>query len=132
MRFGKRTKDIPHLEITSLIDIIFILLIFFMISSTFIKPAVRLKLPVSATRDEAPEQEQIILTLSADDQLYLDGEMIHIADFQPLLRERYLSNTNVVVLFYGDKDLDFEKFLLVVDILKSTGIKGIAIGHDQE
>lgn len=132
IKFGKQKKEIPHIEITSLIDIIFILLIFFMVSSTFLKPATRLRLPVAATREKVKEQNKIIVTLSADGDLYVERKLVSINEFQPLIREQVEKSSNVIVLFYGDEDISFKKFLLVMDVLKKSGIKGIAIGHEME
>lgn len=131
MKFHKERQS-PRFELTSLIDIIFILLIFFMISSTFIKPATRLKLPVSATEDEIPKQDQVVVTLSAEDRLYVDTAEIGIDNFQPLIRERVEQSTNLTVLFYGDEEISYKKFLLIMDVLKSSGVKDIAIGHQAE
>lgn len=131
--FRKRKKETAHVEMTSLIDVIFILLIFFMISSTFLKPATRIRLPVSATKEEIPQDEdKIIVTLTADDLLFVEKKQVSLDEFQPALRERLEENSNVVVLFYGDEEIEYKKFLFVMDIIKSIGIKGVAIGHESE
>lgn len=133
MKFTKKERPSPQIQITSLIDIIFILLIFFMISSTFIRPATHVRLPVSATREEAPDQNMITITLTEDDSLYLEKDKVSFENFQTELLDRISTNSNeVVALFYGDSGISFEKFMVVMDILKSSGIRGIAISHKEE
>ena len=129
MRFGSVKKEKPHMEITSLIDIIFILLVFFMISSSFIKPVVRLKLPVSATMEKPPKKNKIILTFTKNNELYFNRQKIRLDELQTLTEKELQKETNTVAIFYGDERMAFKKFLLIVDILKNSGVKGIAIGH---
>ena len=128
MKFRKEKKERPHIEITSLIDIIFILLIFFMISSTFLKPVIKIKLPVSAIKEKV-KKKKIPIFLTKDDRLFFNKKEINIKSLQYFVEKELDKNPDAVVLFNCDEDVVFKKVILVMDILKNSGVKNVAITH---
>ncbi len=128
MKFRKEKKERPHIEITSLIDIIFILLIFFMISSTFLKPVIKIKLPVSAIKEKV-KKKKIPIFLTKDDRLFFNKKEINIKSLQYFVEKELDKNPDAVVLFNCDEDVVFKKVVLVMDILKNSGVKDVAISH---
>ncbi len=133
MKFRKEKKERPHIEITSLIDIIFILLIFFMISSTFLKPVVKIKLPVSAVKEKV-KKKKIPIFLTNDDRLFFNKKEINIKSLQYFVEKELDKNSDsdAVVLLNCDEDVVFKKVILVMDILKNSGVKNVAISHKPE
>jgi len=131
MKFRKEKKERPHIEITSLIDIIFILLIFFMISSTFLKPVIKIKLPVSAVKEKV-KKKKIPIFLTRDDRLFFNKKEINIKSLQYFVEKELDKNPDAVVLFNCDEDVVFKKVILVMDILKNSGVKNVAISHKPE
>lgn len=128
MKFRKEKRERPHIEIISLIDIIFILLIFFMISSTFLKPVIKIKLPVSAVREKV-KKEKIPIFLSKDNRLFFNKKEINIKSLQYFIEKELDKNPDIVVLFNCDEEVAFKKVVLVMDILKNSGVKNVAISH---
>ncbi len=131
MKFRKEKKERPHIEITSLIDIILILLIFFMISSTFLKPVIKIKLPVSAVKEKV-KKKKIPIFLTRDDRLFFNKKEINIKSLQYFVEKELDKNPDAVVLFNCDEDVVFKKVILVMDILKNSGVKNVAISHKPE
>ena len=73
MKINRQRKPQMRMEMTPLIDCIFQLLIFFMLSSTFLTPSIRLSLPTAAAAGP-PRGQQIIITLDADGQVFLNKQ----------------------------------------------------------
>src|ERR1700692_1473965 len=89
MKFAVRKRRAPSIIIVSLVDILTILLIFFVVSTTFKKdqPEVQINLPESKTATTAPaELEHAILTVSEKDEIKLDGQPVAITDLETAVR----------------------------------------------
>ena len=128
MKFRKKIKEIPHIELTSLIDIIFILLIFILLSSTFLKPVLKIKLPV-ASIEEKEKRKKILVLLSNDDRLFVNKKEINIDNLQYFIEKELDEHSNAVALLNCDEDVVYQKFVTVIDILKNSGVKNVAISH---
>ncbi|MGL4388468.1 MAG: ExbD/TolR family protein [Brevinema sp.] len=126
--FKKPHSSQNELNITSLIDIIFILLIFFMVSSSFTRPSISVKLPVAATKDESPKKK-VNIYISADLGLFIDKEELSLVMIQERLAQQILEKPDLVVMLFCDKSVRFEQLVKVIDALKLTGVKNVAISR---
>jgi biopolymer transport protein ExbD len=127
MKFAVRKRRAPSIIIVSLVDILTILLIFFVVSTTFKKdqPEVQINLPESKTATTAPaELEHAILTVSENDEIKLDGQAIDIAELENAVRN--LSETRRTSLaLQADKKASFGIIVKVMDALKLAGVKNL-------
>ena len=127
MKFAVRKRRAPSIIIVSLVDILTILLIFFVVSTTFKKdqPEVQINLPESKTATTAPaELEHAILTVSENDEIKLDGQTIDIAQLENAVRN--LSETRRTSLaLQADKKASFGIIVKVMDALKLAGVKNL-------
>src|SRR6202011_6124672 len=90
MKFAVKKRRAPSIIIVSLVDILTILLIFFVVSTTFKKdqPEVQINLPDSKTAVTAPaEMEHAILTVDENDEIKLDGKPVAVDDLQNAVRD---------------------------------------------
>jgi biopolymer transport protein ExbD len=127
--FGPGTPRRTEINITSLIDVIFMLVIFFMIGSTFEKPALAVSLP-TASSGEAVRRQMLTVSLDAGGLLYLEGEGIE----EEILKERltaYCRETpDLRVALDCDGRLAFQRVTEIVDILSIAGVRNVAIRHE--
>ena len=132
IQFRKKQKIVPHIELTSLIDIIFILLVFFMVSSTFLKPVMKIRLPVSATKEKMPEQKTVQISLMENGDIYLNDKRTVLPNLQYLVEEEYQNEIEeIAVLFYCESSVTYESIFSVMDILKKAGVRNIALAHEE-
>jgi biopolymer transport protein ExbD len=127
MKFAVRKRRAPSIIIVSLVDILTILLIFFVVSTTFKtdQPEVQINLPESKTATTAPaELEHAILTVSENDEIKLDGQTISVDDLEGAVRK--LSETRRTSLaLQADKKASFGIIVKVMDALKLAGVKNL-------
>jgi biopolymer transport protein ExbD len=127
VKFAVRKRRAPSIIIVSLVDILTILLIFFVVSTTFKKdqPEVQINLPESKTATTAPaELEHAILTVSENDEIKLDGQTVDIAQLENAVRN--LSETRRTSLaLQADKKASFGIIVKVMDALKLAGVKNL-------
>lgn len=118
------------LNITSLIDVIFILLIFFMISTNFKKNSLPLTLPQSENTEK--ENANLCVLSVTDDELQLDGENLSLDELEAKLSALYKQNNDIALSFECDKNVAFEKVVKVLTKIQNAGITKIGIAHDAE
>jgi biopolymer transport protein ExbD len=127
MKFAVRKRRAPSIIIVSLVDILTILLIFFVVSTTFRKdqPEVQINLPESKTATSAPaELEHALLTVSENDEIKLDGKTIAVEDLESAVRN--LPDTRRTSLaLQADKKASFGTIVKVMDALKLAGVKNL-------
>ena len=127
MKFAVRKRRAPSIIIVSLVDILTILLIFFVVSTTFKKdqPEVQINLPESKTATNASgELDHAILTVSDTDEIKLDGQTVAVDDLERAVRN--LSDTKRSSLaLQADKKASFGIIVKVMDALKLAGVKNL-------
>jgi biopolymer transport protein ExbD len=127
MKFAVRKKRAPSIIIVSLVDVLTILLIFFVVSTTFKKdqPEVQINLPDSKHAVAAPaELEHSIVTVDQNDAITLDGHPVAADALEQAVRS--LSDTKRTSLaLQADRKASFGIIIKVMDALKSAGVKNL-------
>ncbi len=127
MKFAVRKRRAPTIIIVSLVDILTILLIFFVVSTTFKKdqPEVQINLPESKTATNAPaETEHAIVTVNQSDEIMLDNKTIAIDQLEAAVRDLPDKRRATLVL-QADKKASFGVIIKVMDALKLAGVRNL-------
>jgi len=126
MKFKKRVRleiGLKQIDIAPLIDCIFILLIFFMLTSSFIVvPGINVKLPKALTSDEVNSQS-LTIVISSEDIIYLDEKPQTLKEVESFLRKDNYS----AIFIKSDRDASLGAVVGVWDICKRLGIEHIGI-----
>lgn len=117
-----------RMELSPLIDCIFQLLIFFMLSSTFLTPAIQLTLP-SATAGTSQNDLEIIITLNKDGDIYLNNAQTSLISLQAELQQMLTETEHKSVTIRGDQDMPYSAFLDALDIAKRSGAVHVNVAH---
>ena len=112
-----------------MIDCVFQLLIFFMLSSSLVAPQIRISLPRADTKDEGNTPE-IVLTADAEGHFLLNQEPIRFDELQARLKPLLSRARSKVVTFRGGKKLDYEIFVKSVDAARAAGAVHLNVAHD--
>ena len=127
MKVAVRKRRPPALLFVSLVDILTILLIFFVVSTTFKKdqPEVNINLPESKTGSAKPaELEHAIVSVDASDGLKLDGETIAVDQLREAVMNLPADRKGSIVL-KADQKASFGIIIKVMDALKLAGVKNL-------
>jgi len=129
MRFRKMKEEEPRISIAPLIDILFLLLIFFMVTSHFdIASGVRINLPKVTKRIVNDDEEnRITLIVDKSAQIYLDGKKID-QEVLPGLLQKYVKERGLLdLVLQADKDVSHGNVVEIMDLAKSAGVNSIII-----
>jgi biopolymer transport protein ExbD len=126
--FRQESKKSALIELTPLIDVIFILLLFFMLTATFADPAVTLDLP-RGQNTRTPDDRDLVVSLMADGRLFLDDEAVSRDELEVLLVSEIRNGVNPSVVLRGERDVLYEELFSLLDFLKSVGVEEVSLSH---
>ena len=126
--FLSRHDDELVVNITSLIDVIFILLIFFMVSTQFKRSSLPLDLPRS--EDSTQEQNTAKVLAVTVNVLELDGKPVTLDTLQDTLAGLYAQNPELALSLECERTVDFERIVQILTKIQAVGISRIGIVHD--
>ena len=127
MRYRAQKDSIQDINISPLIDMVFILLIFFMVSTTFIKD---MKLDLdrpAATSSVTASTKAIRLYIDSSGDTYLDGEPVRVWVIQSRLRDMLKSQTGKSVLVVTDDGVPAGRLVEVVDQARLAGAHDVGV-----
>jgi biopolymer transport protein ExbD len=127
MRFKRRLSPQANVNLIPMIDVVFQLVVFFMVSTTFIiTPGISLVLPDSST-SEPVLMSRLVITVISRDEVYLNKERYTLAGLDEslaALSEDERGQIKTVVL-EGDRGVSYSLMVEVLDTLRRNGFKGI-------
>ena len=127
MRFKRGLKVEANLNLVPMIDIVFQLVVFFMVSTTFVvTPGISLVLPTSTTA-EPVIMSKLVVTVVSDEDIYLNRERHDLASLDGRLAEMTEAERVDIrtVVLEGDSDVSYRLTIAVLDVLRRNGFRGI-------
>jgi biopolymer transport protein ExbD len=120
----------PALNLTSMIDVVFLLLIFFMVSTTFLDPErqVELDLPEAAEAGAtAQELEEIVVNVLQDGSISVGGAVVDEEGLRTALRQAAATDPQVQVTIRGDRRTHHENIVKVMNACGAAGLGNLAV-----
>ncbi len=127
MQFRKKREEI-QLSITPLVDIVFLLLIFFLLASSFKNPSIKLSLP-EAKNKGFQDIQKIIISVDASNKIFVNNQEVRLINLSNYLKKLMREQNVYSVIFRGDKSISFDTFVKVMDEAKRAGARYIHISH---
>ena len=132
MGFRRKIPDPPKVDLTPMIDVVFLLLIFFMISTTFIEqPGLSLDLPESGAETLSQQNEDLRVYLTVAGDIYLNQNKVSKQSIQQTLARYDQSiQQKAAFIIMADKDVPHGMVVEIMDIARSIGFRNLAIATD--
>lgn len=128
-----RNESQPKLMIIPMIDIIFFLLVFFMMSTLYMveQRSLPVALPQAATA-AADTGEKVIVTVTENGQIQFDEEVIPLELLQRRTKQEIVRRQgNMVILLQADRNLPYGQVIAVLDTLKSAGAQRLVVAVEK-
>ena len=126
-----RSSVAGTLSLTPLIDVVFLLLIFFLVTSEFEEEERRLDIVLPTATSAVPmtgKPREIVVDIDASGAVFLRGEATELDELQRLLRIAVETNpTNQTVLIRADRDATFQPVVSVMDVCNQTGVSNYSV-----
>jgi biopolymer transport protein ExbD len=121
MKFKTENKLLAVFSYASLTDIVFLLLIFFLLSSSFvIQPGIKVQLPRAETGEPQTER-QIVLTITEGGEVFFNNEQVSLADLGGRLLTVLERDPDNVVIIQADRTVSLQNTIEIIDIAKAVG-----------
>jgi biopolymer transport protein ExbD len=115
------------INITSLIDVMFLLLIFFMVSSTFRdQPAIELTLPRSSVAEDVAVAPTVVY-LTRDGRIYLDSEVVGREQLRQNLRRLQAATGEDRIVLRADEHAEHGAVVALIDLIKESGYRRVSL-----
>ena len=132
MKLRKKEAKVEDIDISPLIDMVFILLIFFMVSSTFTKD-MQLDLNRSGASSASKSSSKVIrVYIDKYSDVYLDGQPIKVWAIQGKMRDLLRASSESAVLIVTDMGVTADKLVEVVDQCRLSGAKDVGVATQRE
>mgnify|MGYP001587078144 CR=1 FL=1 len=130
MKFKQHLQiEDARLDMVPLINCIFLLLIFFLLTSNFMSQSgIKISLPKAVT-SEVVQGDTIVITVTSDNRFYLNETPITLVELKSKLEKA--SNTEPI-LIKADRDVTLSKVVNIWDFCRDLGIKQVNIATNQE
>lgn len=128
MELIRARKSRLSMDLVPLIDVVFQLLVFFMLTSTFAQPAMKLVLP-QATVSDLAQKETIVISIDKQGEIFLNKRPTTFDSLKSDLQEVIKKYNDPSVHVKGDQDMPYKFFVQVMDIAKQAGATHVHIVH---
>ncbi|MBW2465851.1 MAG: biopolymer transporter ExbD [Deltaproteobacteria bacterium] len=121
----------PRIEMLPLIDIVFLLLVFFIYAmlSMVVHRSLPVTLPVSATA-EIDTEMSLAITVRPNGEIYLDEMKVSREEMSRLLQERVQKDNSLQVELFADETVSYQELYRILDIIRTAGIANVSLQAD--
>ncbi|MCP3697136.1 MAG: biopolymer transporter ExbD [Aliivibrio sp.] len=134
MRIIRRTKarEEANIDLTPMLDIVFIMLIFFIVTSSFVRESgVEVNRP-QASHSVVQKEVGIFVAITANNQVFIDKRSVDMERVEAVLASLHLDNPQANLVIQADKHAYNGTVVSVMDAAKGAGIKGIALATEAQ
>lgn len=131
MRFGRARRPDPLIDVSPMIDIVFQLVLFFMVSTTFVSaPGIEVDLPRSSSEVVLSDRDDIDIWMTEDGAVYVDDEPVDLGALRRRLERAAASDPGTLVIIKADTGVAHGRVVVVMDMARSLGLTRLAIATD--
>ncbi len=124
-------EEESEINITPMLDVVFIMLIFFIVTATFVKEAgIEVNRPDAATAVKQ-EKANILIAIGPNNDIWLDRRRIDIRAVRPNIERLHAENPQGSVIIQADKESKTETLITVMDASRQAGVYNIAIAAQE-
>ena len=131
IRFPYKEKSTFKLDLIPMINVVFLLLIFFMLTSTTTLQSKKVELPTAKTAEKNSKQF-LIITIDKNGSLELGGKAMTIEALPAHLEKKVSEKKNTVISIHADKAIEFELFGKVIELAKQAGAEDFMLATEND
>ncbi len=120
-------EDETEINLTPMLDVVFIMLIFFIVTAVFVKqPGIEIDRPTAITR-EAPQGGAIYVAISPDGEIWIDGDEVELSAVRLQIERLHSENPEAGLIIQSDAAARNETLIRVMDAAKEAGMADVLI-----
>jgi len=124
----RKKRNDYMVDITPLVDVVFLMLIFFMVSTTFsASSSLKLDLPTSNATSKPKADKQVTISINANGSLYVQDELVSDTDLRKRILNVSKGDPNLRVVLRADAETHHKRVVYVLDTLRQLGMSKVGI-----
>ena len=124
-------EDESSIDITPMLDVVFIMLIFFIVTATFVKESgIDVNRPEAATAIQQ-EKANILIAIDANNEVWIDRRRVDVRAVRPNIERLHAENPQGSIVIQADKESKTEFLVKVLDAARSAGVFNVAIAAQE-
>ena len=124
--FGAAEEE-ASIDLTPMLDVVFIMLIFFIVTASFIKEAgIDVTRPIATTLDRIPDAN-ILIAISAADEIWIDKKIVEPRFVKASIERLHAENPKGSIVIQADEESTNEMLTVVMEAAKQAGVQNVAI-----
>ena len=124
--------DTEEINLTPMLDVVFIMLIFFIVTASFIKEAgIDVNRPDTFTADRQ-EDAAILIAISEGDEIWIDRREVEPRGVRDVIEKLHLENPKGSIVIQADENSTHETLVVVMEAAKQVGVANVAIASQNE
>ena len=128
----KAADDEAQIDLTPMLDVVFIMLIFFIVTASFIKEAgVEVNRPEASTSNPK-ENVNILVAVTGDDQVWMDGRRVDIRAVRANVERLHAENPKGAVVIQADNTSTTETVVAVLDASREAGVMDVSLATEDK
>ncbi len=131
MKFSAPRRADPMVDLSPMIDVVFQLVLFFMVSTTFVTaPGIDVDLPRASTQATLNEQEDIDVWMTTEGAIYVDDVPVDAATLRSKLLDAAKRDAGTLVILKADAGVSHGRVVTVMDVAREVGLSKLAIATE--
>lgn len=131
MNFRQQERPDVSIEITSLIDVIFMMLLFFMITTNFVSaPGIKVQLPKTSTQESLQEKKDVTIVVAPNQKIFLNDNAVNLSELKQKLGAIAAETPTTLVIIRADTQVPHGEVVQVMDIARELGLTRLAIATE--
>jgi biopolymer transport protein ExbD len=128
----KAAEEEAQIDLTPMLDVVFIMLIFFIVTASFIKEAgVEVNRPEASTSEPA-KNVNILIAVTANDEVWMDGRRIDVRAVRANVERLHAENPKGSVVIQADNTSTTETVVKVLDASREAGVKDVSLATEDD
>jgi len=118
------------IDLTPMLDVIFIMLIFFIVTTTFVREAgIKVNRPAAETAVKQ-EQSNILVAISPEGEIWIDRQRVDIRELRGLIQKLKSENPEAAVIIQADRDARAGLLVQAMDQARLAGVRDVAVAAE--
>ena len=131
MDFKTSNKITPNFNMSSMTDVVFLLLIFFMIASTLAKNLNTIDVKLPQAKGKSENRDNVSVSIDNKNRYYLDGEFVGKKDVRDKLIKKISKSNKRVIILRSDNKVPISEIVYVMDIANKNSVKVVLAVKDK-
>jgi biopolymer transport protein ExbD len=126
-----RSEDEDEVNLTPMLDVVFIMLIFFIVTASFVKEAgIDVSRPPASQPKETKERGNIVVLITSNNQIWMDGRPVDVRALRPNIERMHAENPQGSVIIQADQESENGLLVRVMDAARLAGVENVSLAGE--